>query len=124
MRKSGRPEADKSSFLESSSLESSSLETCAHSSGVWIGPLPSFKLFGHGKTLRKPTKPISRFCCTSNSSPILRVPPRPIQSPEEWAQVSKELDSKNQKTEKSKKLTKKLSEINENGILVGGMDGE
>ena len=38
----------------------------------------------------------------------------PIQTPEEWAQVSKELDSKELETKKFKKLTKKLSEINEN----------
>ena len=31
---------------------------------------------------------------------------------------------KNRKTQKSKKLTKQWSEIDENGILVGGMGGE
>ena len=35
------------------------------------------------------------------------IPYGPIQPPEEWAQVSKELDSKELETNKSKKLTKK-----------------
>ena len=37
-----------------------------------------------------------------------------IQTREEWAQVSKELDSKELETKKSKKLTKKWSKIDEN----------
>ena len=47
-----------------------------------------------------------------------------MKTPEEWAQVSKELDSKTKKPKNPKKLTKKWSKIIENGILVGGMGGE
>ena len=36
-----------------------------------------------------------------------RDPRGPIQTPEEWAQVSKELDSKELETKKTNKLTKK-----------------